>query len=108
MKMQTKTITSTILCLLVARGVTFAAQAAPEGDLKPFLGEPKFEKQQVFSSDRFPTVVVAKDGSVLAVWNGVKVRRSEDGGATLRSTHNSNHYYWNSCVFVLVLVLGGS
>ena len=38
--------------------------------------------QQVFQGDRFPNVVVATDGTVLAFWNGVKVRRSEDGGKT--------------------------
>jgi sialidase-1 len=80
--MKTKIISITILSLLAVCGAAFAAEAAPEGDLKPFLGEPKMERQQVYQSDRFPTVAVARDGSVLAVWNGVKVRRSEDGGAT--------------------------
>jgi len=80
--MKTKIISITILSLLAVCGAAFAAEAAPEGDLKPFLGEPKMERQQVYQSDRFPTVAVAMDGSVLAVWNGVKVRRSEDGGAT--------------------------
>ncbi len=60
----------------------FAAEAPGEGSLTPFLGEPRLEMQQVFSGDRFPNVVVATDGSVLAFWNGVKVRRSEDGGKT--------------------------
>jgi hypothetical protein len=32
-----------------------------------------------------------------------KIYSSHDRGPSLRSTHNSNHYYWNSCVFVLVL-----
>lgn len=80
--MKTKIISITILSLLAVCGAAFAAEAAPEGELKPFLGEPKMERQQVYQSDRFPTVAVARDGSVLAVWNGVKVRRSEDGGAT--------------------------
>ena len=80
--METKIISITILSLLAVCGAAFAADAAPEGELKPFLGEPKLERQQVYQSDRFPTVAVARDGSVLAVWNGVKVRRSEDGGAT--------------------------
>ena len=79
--MSLRTITFTTLSLLVG-SAAFAAEAASEGDLKAFLGEPKIERQQVFQSDRFPTVAVARDGSVLAVWNGVKVRRSEDGGAT--------------------------
>ena len=62
-------------------GLTAAGPPA-EGKLDPFVGEPKFDIQQVFKKDRFPNVVVAVDGTVLAVWNGVKVRRSEDGGAT--------------------------
>lgn len=53
-----------------------------EGRLDSFLGEPEFEMQQVFARDRFPNVVVAMDGSVLAFWNGVVVRRSEDAGKT--------------------------
>ena len=44
--------------------------------------EPVLEMQQLFPGDRFPNVVVAVDGSVLAFWNGVVVRRSEDGGET--------------------------
>ena len=62
-------------------GVT-AARLPAEGTLEPFLGEPRFDMQQVFSGDRFPNVVVATDGTVLAVWGGVRVRRSEDGGKT--------------------------
>ncbi len=80
--MKPKTIIHTAFSLLAACGLAFAADPAPEGDLKPFLGEPKMEKQKVYGGDRFPTVAVARDGTVLAVWNGVKVRRSEDGGAT--------------------------
>lgn len=53
-----------------------------EGRLASFLGAPAFEVRQVFGGDRFPNVVVAMDGTVLAFWNGVKVRRSEDGGKT--------------------------
>jgi alpha-L-rhamnosidase len=59
-----------------------AAGLPAEGELTPFLGEPRFELQPVFAEDRFPTVVVATDGTVLAFWNGVRVRRSEDGGQT--------------------------
>ncbi len=55
-----------------------------EGSQKPFMGKPKFEMQQVFQGERFPNIVVARDGTVLATWGskGVKVRRSEDGGKT--------------------------
>jgi len=63
-------------------GVASAAEGAFEGSLDAFLGEPKLETRQVFAGGRFPNVAVAADGTVLAVWNGVKVRRSEDGGKT--------------------------
>jgi len=53
-----------------------------EGKLEPFLGEAKCEVQQVFKGGRFPNIVVGVDGTVLAFWGGVKVRRSEDGGKT--------------------------
>ena len=59
-----------------------AIGAPMEGSIEPFLGEPKFESQQVFKGGRFPNVVVATDGTVLAFWDGVKVRRSEDAGMT--------------------------
>ena len=71
--------------ITLATLVFLGAQAlamAEEGKLAPFLGEPKLDIQQVFKGGRFPNVVVAMDGSVLALWNGVKVRRSEDGGQT--------------------------
>ena len=85
------------LALLATSAVptAFAAEAAPpkgpavtaaghpaEGKIEPFLGEPTLDIQQVFKGNRFPNVVVAVDGTVLALWNGVKVRRSEDGGKT--------------------------
>ena len=61
--------------------VTSAGNPA-EGQLKPFMDKPSLAMTQVFKGGRFPNVAVAVDGTVLAVWNGVKVRRSEDGGAT--------------------------
>ncbi len=84
--MKTRTIAIITLALLVTCGATYAAEpkAAPakefEGELAPFMGEPKLEEQQVFKGGRFPNVTVAVDGTILAFWNGVKVRRSEDGG----------------------------
>jgi sialidase-1 len=47
-------------------------------------GEEFFEVQAVFEGERFPNVVVAMDGSVIATWGNKKyrVRRSEDGGKT--------------------------
>ena len=53
-----------------------------EGEFDAFLGEPELEIQQVHRGGRFPNIVVAMDGSVLALWGGVKLRRSEDGGQT--------------------------
>ncbi|MCX6997111.1 MAG: sialidase family protein [Kiritimatiellaeota bacterium] len=42
------------------------------------------EMQSLFQGERFPNVVVATDGTVLATWGAksVRVRRSEDGGKT--------------------------
>ena len=70
--------------LLVALPLSLMAENKFEGGLKPFLGAPKIESQQVFEGSRFPNVAVATDGTVLAVFaqNGVSVRRSEDGGTT--------------------------
>jgi sialidase-1 len=74
---------SVVVCALAALcPTTTAANHPAEGSLEPFLGEPRCELQQVFTKDRFPNVVVAMDGTVLACWNGVIVRRSEDGGKT--------------------------
>jgi sialidase-1 len=53
-----------------------------EGGLEKFLKPATFETQQIFDSDRFPNVIVALDGTVIAAWNGVQVRRSTDGGKT--------------------------
>lgn len=55
-----------------------------EGKLDPFLGDPGFKMQQVFKGERFPNVVVAMDGTVVASWGSstVRVRRSDDGGKT--------------------------
>ncbi|TKJ36536.1 MAG: glycosyl hydrolase [Planctomycetes bacterium B3_Pla] len=59
-----------------------AAGHPAEGKLESFLGEPKLDIQRVHKGGRFPNIVVAVDGTVLALWGGVKVRRSEDGGRT--------------------------
>lgn len=47
-------------------------------------GEEFFEVQQIFDDERFPNVVVATDGTVIATWgrDSYQVRRSEDGGET--------------------------
>ena len=53
-----------------------------EGPIAAFLRPAAFESQQVYVQDRFPNVIVALDGTVIAAWNGVQVRRSTDGGRT--------------------------
>lgn len=55
-----------------------------EGELKPFLGAPHMEMEQVFQEQRFPNIVVTMDGTILASFGSseVMVRRSTDGGAT--------------------------
>jgi sialidase-1 len=47
-------------------------------------GQEFFDVQPVFADERFPSVVVALDGTVIATWGNSKlrVRRSEDGGNT--------------------------
>jgi sialidase-1 len=72
------------VCSLLLLFSAKAAGASPptEGQLDSFFGAPRLTIQQVYTRDRFPNVVVAMDGSVLAFWNGVVLRRSEDGGRT--------------------------
>ena len=59
-----------------------------EGNLKSFLGETSLLKQQLFPDERFPNLVVAMDGSLVATWGvkSVRVRRSEDAGKTWGQT----------------------
>jgi sialidase-1 len=61
------------------------SSCARRGD-NPFWndGQEKFDVQEVFIGERFPTVAVAMDGTVIATWgrSSYQVRRSEDGGAT--------------------------
>jgi len=44
--------------------------------------EAVFDVQEIFSSERFPNVVTAMDGSIVAIWGNksYQARRSEDGG----------------------------
>ena len=55
-----------------------------EDKLDAFLGKPTLSMQQVFTTERFPNVAVAVDGTVLATYgsSSVRVRRSADGGET--------------------------
>lgn len=52
--------------------------------LKSISEEPIFEIKQLFFGERFPNVVVAVDGSIIASYGQTKfmIRRSEDGGKT--------------------------
>ena len=80
----------------VRDGATAAGKPA-EGGLEPFLGEPRFDVQRIFTGERFPNVVVAVDGTVLATWGNqaIRVRRSEDGGETWGP--EIRRYYWELC-----------
>ncbi len=82
-------ITSVFLFAFFASGSTQAEEVTQtvsglptEGKLDSFLGKPSLEITQVHQGGRFPNIVVAVDGSLVAVWGGVKVKRSEDGGKT--------------------------
>lgn len=70
--------------LLIFSAAPAAAQKPRESGLQAWLGEPRLETQMLFETQRFPNIVVATDGAVLATWGSadVKVRRSEDGGAS--------------------------
>ena len=68
----------------VAQTSDVQKQAPQEGQLKAFLGKPVSSMTQVFQKQRFPNVVVTMDGTVVVTFgnNGVKARRSSDGGVT--------------------------
>jgi len=57
-----------------------------ERNSNPFWGDGTelFDVQEVFYDERFPNIVVATDGTVIATWGSdhYRVRRSEDGGVT--------------------------
>ena len=68
-----------LLSLLVV-----SSALAEDGKIADFLGEPKMEMQQIFAGERFPNIVIAKDGTIVATWgtSAYRARRSEDGGRT--------------------------
>jgi sialidase-1 len=81
----TKRRLSIAMGALICAGLSVSLHGAErrvEGPLQAFLGETKLDVQQVHQGGRFPNILVTVDGTVLAVWGGVKVRRSEDGGET--------------------------
>jgi len=60
-------------------------QEEEPGNMFWHAGNQFFESRELFDSERFPNVVVATDGSIVATWGrvrGYEVRRSEDGGTT--------------------------
>jgi len=59
---------------------TYPKLQEQESIIDPFLKPAIMETQPVYAKDRFPNIIVAMDGTVIAAWNGVQVRRSEDGG----------------------------
>jgi sialidase-1 len=65
--------------------ISFEKWAVPkEGELAPFLEDRELRNGKVFEGGRFPNVVVAPDGAVIATWGRerYRTRRSPDGGAT--------------------------
>jgi len=69
--------------------VTAAATAGQEtrtleGEISPFLGDARLKINQVFKAERFPNVVVAMDGTVLASFgsSNVRVKRRRAGQTT--------------------------
>jgi sialidase-1 len=84
MMKRSSSIQVTVLAWACLAASLSPAERPVESPLRPFLGEPKMELQQVFKSERFPNIVVTLKGTVLATWgsNGVRVRRSENAGKT--------------------------
>ena len=74
----------TIQLVIIGLFVWFISCKTVEKNLFRGDNEIFFEKQQIFPDERFPNVVTATDGSVVATWGNknFRVRRSEDGGAT--------------------------
>ena len=63
--------------------LTISFSYPPENEiLKSLEKEPFFETQMIFEGERFPNIVVSKDGSVVATWGKENCisRRSIDGG----------------------------
>jgi len=74
-----------LLIMIVALAAVDARaddEPATEGTIDAFLGEPTLDILDVHRGGRFPNIVCTTDGSLLAVWGGVKLKRSEDGGRT--------------------------
>ncbi len=59
-----------------------AVTETAKSELFPFLGTPIYSEAQVFEQGRFPNIVVATDGTLLAFLDGVVLKRSTNGGLT--------------------------
>ena len=82
---------SLLLVLLISavfsnslRAESPANEKSIEGKLDPFLSEAFLDMQPVFHKERFPNIVSAMDGTMIATFgtSNVRARRSEDGGKT--------------------------
>ena len=75
---------SVFTAILTITSLSLCAEKPIEGSIKPFLGDPSMEMEQVFKTERFPNIVVTLKGTVLATFgnSSVRARRSEDGGKT--------------------------
>ncbi len=73
-----------LFAALLLAGAVVADDRPVEHTIDAFLGEPVLEMQQLFGGERFPNIVVAMDGTVVATWgsSSVRARRSTDGGKT--------------------------
>ncbi len=77
---------------LTVYGVLFGLLSCSNIEENPFWGDgrEKIERQELFDTERFPNVVVATDGTVVAAWGGIatgnsgkyRVKLSRDGGIT--------------------------
>ena len=88
---------NSVYYLLILLSISFSYP--PENEiLKSLDKDPFFETQMIFEGERFPNIVVAKDGSIVATWGKENCvsRRSIDGG-------NS----WESQVFIGSGINGG-
>ncbi len=71
------------IALLVLIFFSMSCSFTPKDELSKTLEKvPFFEKQILFEGERFPNLVVAKDGSIIATWGKENCvsRRSIDGG----------------------------
>lgn len=74
------------VCFMLVLGFSGQMEGAEDlgydGALEPLLGASRFDRQILFDNERFPNLIVGRDGTVLATWGSrqIRVRRSEDGG----------------------------